>query len=170
MALNDRPWAFGATISRIASCSAPCARRNAATAALASQSITVARVLVPRRRFSLGLKRLQTTRTLTRLFVDTLRSRGPRSRPASLSRLRSRERRRRRQSRNQSRLTHQRQDYSRRSSRCRAPVGAQIDDAIVEETLGDRQAFKGQIENFDAVVENGEFHRLKAEPAGEAGF
>ena len=43
MALNDRPWAFGATISRIASCSAPCARRNAATAALASQSITVAR-------------------------------------------------------------------------------------------------------------------------------
>jgi hypothetical protein len=40
----------------------------------------------------------------------------------------------------------------------------------VEETLGDRQAFKGQIENFDAVVENGEFHRLKAEPAGEAGI
>ena len=49
-------------------------------------------------------------------------------------------------------------------------VGAQIDDVIVEETLGDRQAFKGRIENFDAVVENGEFHRLKAEPAGEAGM
>ena len=47
-------------------------------------------------------------------------------------------------------------------------IGAQIDDAIVEETLGDRQVFKVKIENLDAVVENDEFERLEAEPAGEA--
>ena len=39
----------------------------------------------------------------------------------------------------------------------------------MEETLGDRQAFKGRIENLDAVVDDGKFHRLEAEPAGEAG-
>lgn len=35
MALSDRPWAFRATISRIASCSASCARRKCRYAALA---------------------------------------------------------------------------------------------------------------------------------------
>src|SRR6202042_601010 len=38
-----------------------------------------------------------------------------------------------------------------------------------KKTLGDRQAFKGRLEKFDAVGGDGEFHRLEAEPAGEAG-
>src|SRR6202034_1996480 len=47
-------------------------------------------------------------------------------------------------------------------------VGAEIDDVIPEETLGDRQASKGHVEDFNAVGLNSEFHRLEAQTIGEA--
>jgi hypothetical protein len=49
-------------------------------------------------------------------------------------------------------------------------AGAQIDDVVLKETFGDRKAVERLVENFDAVSDDIEFQRLKAEAIGKAGL